>query len=463
MISPSSSRLPRVAALVLCLTLLIPSIVLADDTIPDGDGATPVASSTLEFDGNPATSAVDPLCVGQTYNDTMLVAIKRSWPSLSDQTRSFANGATVTVSVATPAAPVSAAMGTDATVLLPANWRDATAWPNGTIYQGDTATVNVSVTPDAPRAAIATSVVINLSATGFGGTSPTSTTNITRGVEDGKADWTAVNCDSTPPEITPNVTGTLGSNDWYTSNVGVTWTVVDNQSSISSSTGCGSTTINADTTGTVVTCSATSAGGTAQQSVTIKRDATQPVVNVTGVSDGATYTLGSVPTAGCTTSDATSGVQTNASLGSSGGPVGAVTATCSGALDKAGNSGSASATYTVEYAFTGFFQPVDNLPAFNQAKAGSAIPVKFSLGGDQGLSIFSAGSPGSIAIACDSSDPLDTIEQTVTSGSSGLSYDPTTNQYTYVWKTQKSWTGCRQLVVELTDGTSHVADFKFTR
>jgi hypothetical protein len=36
------------------------------------------------------------------------------------------------------------------------------------------------------------------------------------------------------------------------------------------------------------------------------------------------------------------------------------------------------------YNFSGFFQPVDNLPTLNIAKAGSAIPVKFSLGGDQG-------------------------------------------------------------------------------
>jgi Domain of unknown function (DUF4082) len=41
-----------------------------------------------------------------------------------------------------------------------------------------------------------------------------------------------------------------------------------------------------------------------------------------------------------------------------------------------------------EYNFSGFFQPVNNMPTLNVAKAGSAIPVKFSLGGDQGLDIF---------------------------------------------------------------------------
>ena len=40
--------------------------------------------------------------------------------------------------------------------------------------------------------------------------------------------------------------------------------------------------------------------------------------------------------------------------------------------------------------FTGFFSPVDNLPTVNVAKAGSTIPVKFSLGGNRGLGILAA-------------------------------------------------------------------------
>lgn len=114
------------------------------------------------------------------------------------------------------------------------------------------------------------------------------------------------------------------------------------------------------------------------------------------------------------------------------------------------------------YSFTGFFQPVDNLPVFNVVNAGRAIPVKFSLGGDQGLNIFEAGYPKSQQIACDSTALVDGIEETVTAGSSSLSYDPSTDQYTYVWKTAKAWAGtCRQLVVKLNDGTFHRANFKF--
>jgi hypothetical protein len=95
-------------------------------------------------------------------------------------------------------------------------------------------------------------------------------------------------------------------------------------------------------------------------------------------------------------------------------------------------------------------------------KAGSAVPVKFSLNGDQGLNIFVAGSPASAQMACDSGDPLNSLAETVTAGGSSLTYDPLADQYTYVWKTDKAWAGtCRQLSVTLNDDTVHTADFQF--
>jgi hypothetical protein len=107
---------------------------------------------------------------------------------------------------------------------------------------------------------------------------------------------------------------------------------------------------------------------------------------------------------------------------------------------------------------------VDNLPVFNSVKAGQAIPVKFSLNGNHGLSIFSAGYPKSDVIACNSTDPVDGIEETATAGGSSLSYDPLTDQYNYVWKTDKLWANaCRQLVVKFVDGTFQRANFKFTK
>lgn len=114
------------------------------------------------------------------------------------------------------------------------------------------------------------------------------------------------------------------------------------------------------------------------------------------------------------------------------------------------------------YNFTGFFSPIDNPPVFNEMKAGQAAPVKFSLGGNQGLNIFAAGSPSSVQINCSTSDPILPVEETETAGQSSLSYDATTNQYKYTWKTDSTWKNtCRQLTVTLRDGTVHVAKFKF--
>ena len=114
------------------------------------------------------------------------------------------------------------------------------------------------------------------------------------------------------------------------------------------------------------------------------------------------------------------------------------------------------------YNFTGFFQPVDNAPIVNSVNAGQAIPVKFSLGGNQGLAIFAPGYPASQPISCNSGNPTDVIEETVTAGSSSLSYDATTGQYKYTWKTEKAWKGtCRKLVLTFSDGSTRFALFQF--
>jgi len=115
-----------------------------------------------------------------------------------------------------------------------------------------------------------------------------------------------------------------------------------------------------------------------------------------------------------------------------------------------------------DYTFTGFFAPVDNAPTLNMVSAGRSIPVKFSLGGDFGLDIFAEGFPGSVKVTCGSTSPIDTIETTTSTGSSGLSYNASSDEYTYMWKTDKDWKGtCRQLTLELADGDVVTALFKF--
>ena len=116
------------------------------------------------------------------------------------------------------------------------------------------------------------------------------------------------------------------------------------------------------------------------------------------------------------------------------------------------------------FTFTGFFDPVKNPPIINQMNAGRAVPLKFSLGGNQGLAIFATGYPTSRQVQCNTLNPIDAVEQTTTAGSSSLSYDPVTGLYTYLWKTEKSWAGtCRQVSVQFFDGQTYFLNFTFTR
>ena len=119
-------------------------------------------------------------------------------------------------------------------------------------------------------------------------------------------------------------------------------------------------------------------------------------------------------------------------------------------------------TYRVAFNFTGFFSPVSNPPYLNTVNAGRAIPVKFSLGGNQGFNIFATGYPISQPMACNPSAPLNKVNQTTNDTTSSLSFNAGANQYVYVWKTDASWAGaCRQLTLQFVDGTIQFAYFKF--
>jgi hypothetical protein len=87
--------------------------------------------------------------------------------------------------------------------------------------------------------------------------------------------------DSTTPVITPTITGLAGSNGWYRSDVSVSWSSSDAESSIVSSSGCATTQLTSETTGTTLTCSATNGASLSNSaSVEIKIDKTAPVLDL---------------------------------------------------------------------------------------------------------------------------------------------------------------------------------------
>jgi arabinogalactan endo-1,4-beta-galactosidase len=122
--------------------------------------------------------------------------------------------------------------------------------------------------------------------------------------------------------------------------------------------------------------------------------------------------------------------------------------------------GNVSATVTVIYDFGGFLPPVETLPAVNRSQSGSALPLKFGITGDHGLNFIVEGYPASQQVACDSGVILGDAEPTVAAES--LTYDPVDDQYKYVWKAFKAWSGtCRQFILKLDDGTEYRASFMF--
>ena len=132
------------------------------------------------------------------------------------------------------------------------------------------------------------------------------------------------------------------------------------------------------------------------------------------------------------------------------------------AVDLAGNQASRDCPYAVIYDFGGFYPPVEPAPVLNEARAGSAVPLKFSLAGDQGFDVIVAGYPASQPVACDTLQTTGPSEPTEPAGRSGLSYDEESGWYNAIWKTERAWVGtCRLLTIQLADGTVHSAHFKF--
>jgi hypothetical protein len=274
-----------------------------------------------------------------------------------------------------------------------------------------------------------------------------------------------IDIDLTPPTINYTLSPLANSNGWNNTDVTVSFACNDNLSGLTAGSPPADTILTTEGTNQSVTGICFDlAGNSASLSVDgINIDKTAPTLSPT-VSPN-TVPLNGSATVSANANDALSGIAYQSCEALDTTTAGTKTVSCT-ATDNAGNTSTASASYTVSsdsgFTFTGFFQPVDNLPTINQMKSGRGVQINFSLGGDQGLNIFAAGYPASQQIPCASNVPVDNIETTVVARSSSLSYDPLTDQYTYTWMTDKMWAKtCRELTFLFTDGTLRSAQFKF--
>jgi hypothetical protein len=133
------------------------------------------------------------------------------------------------------------------------------------------------------------------------------------------------------------------------------------------------------------------------------------------------------------------------------------------ATDKAGNSATATAAYTVrKLTLNGFFQPVDMGGVVNTVKGGSTVPLKFRVY-DRGTEIKSTTIVTSIkqaAVPCNATATEDAIEEIVSAGASSLRYDTTAGQFVQNWKTPTGAGTCYKVTLTTVDDSSIAAVFK---
>jgi hypothetical protein len=276
-----------------------------------------------------------------------------------------------------------------------------------------------------------------------------------------------INIDETAPVAFPAADRATDRGSWFNHPVSFTTTGSDDRSGVDSCSTAPPSYSGPDNASVTVygTCTDNAGNNSAPAPLSFGYDATAPVVSLTGVTDGGHYVLGA-PNPQCSTTDATSGVQTPAHLQLTGGPVGTVTASCVGGSDNAGNAGNvASATYTVTYAFSGFLAPINNPATVNTGKAGRTYPVKWQLKDANGHYISALSAVSSITFksnACNAfgTDGSDALETTATGGTV-LRYDSTADQYVYNWATPAA--GCYTLLLKLDDGTTWPAYFNLSK
>ena len=276
-----------------------------------------------------------------------------------------------------------------------------------------------------------------------------------------------INIDTTAPTATAHASPGPNANGWNNSNVTVSFTGNDSLSGIAS---C-SDSVLFDTAGVGQSASGTctdKAGNVSDTATAsgINIDLTDPSVSlVGGPADASSYYFGSVPAAPtCSASDALSGLDGSCTVSGYSAAVGTHTVTAS-ATDKAGNSKSASRTYTVlAWTLRGFYQPVDmGSGVVNTVKSGSTVPLKFEMfaGSTELTDTANVQSLTQQLVNCTSfaGDAVDEIETTATGGTS-LRYDTTGGQFVYNWKTPAQPNKCYVVKMTADDGSMLSAQFK---
>jgi hypothetical protein len=257
-------------------------------------------------------------------------------------------------------------------------------------------------------------------------------------------------------DIAPSISGAAdrapNANGWYNAGVAVSFSCSDQQTAIASCSP--TTTLNSNGANQSVTGTATDAAGNSATATVapINIDKTSP--SITPFNGKTQYKLGeSLVAPTCQASDALSGLSSCSVQGPTGsGPssangVGDFVYTLT-AADKAGNSTTQAVTLHVGYSFVGFSAPVGtpghDVGMASAFKAGSTVPMKFSLTNASGASVQAAFMPvwlGPVDLGTTTTSATATTSTAAPTVGGSFKWDATAKQYVFTWQTPKSSAG----------------------
>lgn len=454
----------RSIILALVMSMLTAGVALADNLDVDGD-ALESGLNNLSF---------GEVCPGTTRNKDATLAI-RATGHPGTGTANFANAASVSVtrgSISDSALSASASVGQ---INLPTNWLDL---GNGALSAGVVSAVTFTAPANSGSTNLPYGATIVYLASGLRSQStptPTLSRSTTLTVSADVLPASHVDCappppaDSTPPVLTivvgtPNggtpdgtdgwfvtkpVTGTATASDTATGGSNISELECIPAAMFGSATGLtvssmASRDFSVDAEGTTtLSCTATDSAGNVSSPATtktVKIDTAAPVVTVDGFSEDQSFALGSLlPTPSCSATDATPGSGVDSSTLSptktddtrNGNGVGSVTYKCS-VKDHAGNEGTDTRTFHVNYATDGGIrQPIasDNSSVF---KRGRAVPVKFGLVGDYPTGFSTSGwTIKKVSVSCAGLAGETEVEAVSVTPDSVFRYDSSADQYIY--------------------------------
>ena len=270
----------------------------------------------------------------------------------------------------------------------------------------------------------------------------------------------------------PAVTCDADDGTWHADNVTLWCTAADAGSglatagqarfALATSVPVGSETADA-ATGAVQVCDQAGNCATAGPISAIRIDRRAPQITIAAPLDGSVVLLGDTRKASFTCSDGGSGLAACTGTVADGAALDTTTpgthSFTVNAADAVGNHSTVTVSYGVRFPWLGWQPPLSG-DRPNAAQAGRTIPIRFGVGGAGHANVIArvAVAP----VACGGSSAVAAGDPSVTAADWNVPGNHGGGDSMLLWRTSKAFDGsCRQLLVQLTDGSVHRLTFSF--